>query len=491
MHERQVTCAAHGHMLTNAAVWSLDSRWIVYDTRSSPDGSVFDGTRIERVEVDSGRIELLYESRNGACCGVVTASPVDDRVVFIVGPEHPTADWQYGPAHRQGVVVGASQPGVIEQLDARDLVPPFTAGALRGGSHVHVYSPDGRLVSFTYEDAVLDICGKSHPWPFSARSTGENAEGSHGRHASHPAMLDASPETGPGEAVPREKNLRGIGVSVCGKPVQVPRTHERNHDGTAFSVLVTRLTDDPMPGSDEICKAFEEAWIGTHGYLRTDGTRQRYALAFQGHVVVHGGSGGAHRTISEVFVCDLPDEVMGLEVAADQPLEGTPTSRPSPPRGVIQRRLTFTADRRHPGVDGPRHWLRSSPDGSRIAFLMRDDLGVVQVFTVRPTGGQPVQVTQDQWHVASSLSWSPDGRRIAYVADSSVFVVAVASGASTRLTDRTIAAPPRPEACVFSPDGRRIAFMRSVPAPLPAGGAQGGESGPAVHNQIFVVDATR
>ena len=450
MHERQVTCAAHGHMLTNAAVWSPDSRWIVYDTRSSPDGSVFDGTRIERVEVDSGRIELLYESRNGACCGVVTASPVDDRVVFIVGPEQPTADWQYGPARRQGVVVRASQPGTIEPLDARDLVPPFTAGALRGGSHVHVYSPDGRLVSFTYEDAVLD----------------------------------GPPSAGAPPAAPREKNLRGIGVSVCGKPVQVPRTHPRNHDGTAFTVLVTRLTDDPTPGSDEICKAFEEAWIGSQGYLRPDGTRQRYALAFQGHVVVPDAAFGGLRTVSEVFVCDLPDDSAELAVAGEQPLAGTPTSRPAPPRGVIQRRLTFTANRRHSGIDGPRHWLRSSPDGSRIAFLMRDDLGIVQLFTVSPNGGRPVQVTRDAWHVASSFSWSPDGRRIAYVADLSVFVVDAASDVSTRLTDRTIAAPPRPEACVFSPDGRRIAFMRSV-----AGNStQPGGPAAELRNQIFVVD---
>ena len=450
MHERQVTCAAHGHMLTNSGVWSHDSRWIVYDTRSSPDGAVFDGTRIERVEVESGRIELLYESLNGACCGVVTASPVDDRVVFILGPEQPTADWQYGPAHRQGVVVRASQPGVIERLDARDLVPPFTAGALRGGSHVHVYSLDGRLVSFTYEDAVLD----------------------------------ASPETGAGQAAPREKNLRGIGVSVFGKPVQVPRTHERNHDGTAFTVLVTRLTDEPTPGSDEICKAFEEAWIGTHGYLRPDGTRQRYALAFQGHVVVHDAAFGGRRTISEVFVCDLPDDLDELTVAGEPPLAGTPTSRPSPPRGVLQRRITFTADRSHPGIDGPRHWLRSSPDGSRIACLMRDEVGIVQLFTVRPAGGHPVQVTHDAWHVASSFTWSPDGRRIAYVADSSVFVVDVASGVSTRLTDRLVAALPRPEACVFSPDGRRIAFMRSV-----AGNStQPGGPAAELHNQIFVVD---
>jgi len=454
MHERQVTRAPHGHMLTNAGVWSPDSRWIVYDTRSSPDGSVFDGTRIERVEVDSGRVELLHASRDGACCGVVTASPVDDRVVFILGPEHPTTDWQYGPAHRQGVVVRASQPGVVERLDARDLVPPFTAGALRGGSHVHVHSPDGRLVSFTYEDAVLD----------------------------------GPPAAGSATQSRREKNLRGIGVSVCGRPVQVPRTHPRNHDGTAFSVLVTRLTDEPTPGSDEICRAFEEAWIGTQGYLRPDGRRQRYALAFQGHVVVHDAAVGGQRTVSEVFVCDLPDDPVSLVVAGDRPLSGTATARPAPPRGVIQRRLTFTTDRGHPGIAGPRHWLRSSADGSRIAFLMRDDHGVVQLFTVSPAGGGPVQVTHGEWPVASSFSWSPDGSRIAYVADRSVCVVDAAGGAGRRLTDRTIAAPPRPEACVFSPDGRRIAFMRRVAAPPPAGGPQRGDTGDTGHNQLFVVD---
>jgi len=108
----------------------------------------------------------------------------------------------------------------------------------------------------------------------------------------------------------------------------------------------------------------------------------------------------------------------------------------------------------------------------------------VQLFTVSPHGGTPVQVTHDDWSVASSFSWSGDGRRIAYVADLSVFIVDVTSGASTRLTDRTIPAPPRPEACVFSPDGRRIAFMRSV-----AGRSTQPEDAAAkVHNQVFVVD---
>jgi hypothetical protein len=428
MPEQNLTTAPHGHMLTNVAVWSADSAWIVYDTRSTPDGAVFDGRQIERVEVATGRVELLFESTPDACCGVATASPVDDRVVFILGPERPTPDWDYGPARRQGGVVRASRPGIVELLDARDLVPPFTPGALRGGSHVHVFSPDGRLVSFTYEDALLDRLGA--------------------------AQL-------------HEKNLRGVGVSVCHRPVNVPKTYPRNHDGSAFTVLVTSLTDAPRPGSDEISKAFEEAWIGTAGYLRPDGSRQRYALAFQGQVATAHG-----RTISEVFVVDLPDDPADLERPGDGPLAGTPTTRPGVPRGVAQRRLTFTADRPYPGIQGARHWLRSSPDGSRIACLMPDDRGVVQLFTVSPLGGQPVQVTADRWDVASAFSWSPDGSRIAYVADGSVMTVDVATGNTARHTEPVRSdAGPRPEACVFSPDGTRIAFMRSVP-----------------WNQVFVVD---
>ena len=447
MPERQITTAPHGHLLTNAGVWSPDSRWIVYDTRSSPDGSVFDGTRIERVAVDSGLVEVLYESRHGACCGVVTASPVDDRVVFILGPEHPTADWQYGAARRQGVVVRTSRPTVIERLDARDLLPPFTPGALRGGSHVHLFSPDGRLVSFTYEDAVLDA-------PPTAASTTHTSSSSGSR---------------------REKNLRGIGVSVCGRAVAVPAGHPRNHDGTGFTVLVTRLHDEPEPGGDEISRAFEEAWIGTQGYLRPDGSRQRYALAFQGQVAVDGGTTADPRTISEVFVCDLPDDPADLEVAGVDPLAGTVARRPAPPRGVLQRRITFTACRRHPGIQGQRHWLRSSPDGSRIAFLMKDDAGIVQLFTVSPSGGEPRQLTRAPWSIASCFTWSPAGHHIACIADGDVQLVDSAGGGCTRLTS-SAAGPPRPEACVFSPDGRRIAFMRSV------------ADHAGRHNQIFVVD---
>ncbi len=407
MAEIQVTKQPGGHVLTNIGVWSPDGQWIVYDTRSDPAGEKFDGHTIEIVHVDSGEIRQVYRSQNGAHCGVATFHATADKVVFILGPEHPTPDWQYGISHRQGVVVDLNSPGKAIPLDARDLSPPFTPGALRGGTHVHIYSSDGQLVSFTYDDNLI---------------------------ADH---------------------ARNIGVSAVGRNVTVPKTRPRNHDGSAFSVLVTRTTKTPRPGSDEISRAFEEAWVGTNGYLRPDGTRQHRALAFQGHVKTATGN-----TISEAFLVDLPDD---LTQPGDAPLAGTQTTPPAPPRGTTQRRLTHTSERKFPGLQGPRHWLRSSPNGEQIALLMRDDAGIIQLWTITPLGGEPKQITSHPFDVASAFSWSPDGSSIAYVADRSVFVTRVDTGESERLTEKKAHQnPPRPEACVFAPDGSRIAYVRPV-----------------------------
>jgi hypothetical protein len=431
--ERQVTQGPGGRLLTNIGVWSPDSEWIVYDTRSDAAGAVFDGRRIEMAHVGTGRTRLLYESRQAACCGVATFHPREWKVAFILGPENPAPDWQYGAWHRQGVIVsvpasarvaldagpssGDGHGLICSNLDARDLTPPFTPGALRGGSHVHVWDAVGEWVSFTYEDHLL--------------------------------AQFASP--GPTHDI----NQRNIGVSVPGRPVRVSRTHQRNQDGDYFSVLVTRTAARPRPGSDEISRACEEGWIGAAGYRRADGTRQRRALAFQGQVVAAAGE-----PASEVFVADLPED---LSVPGDGPLAGTETRMPSPPKGVIQRRLTFTTGRKFAGLQGPRHWLRSSPDGARIAFLMKDDAGVVQIWTVSPLGGSPTQLTRNPWPIASAFTWSPDGRFIAHAMDNSICVTDTTTGVTRRLTPRSEdRLAPRPEACVFSPDGRQIAFVRPM-----------------------------
>ncbi|BBO31305.1 DUF3748 domain-containing protein [Lacipirellula parvula] len=433
--ERQLTTAPHGHILTNANVWSPDGEWIVYDIRSDAAGSVFDGTRVERVHVPTGRVEVLYESQRGACCGVASYSPVDDRVAFILGPEDPTPDWEYGPHHRQGVIVDAANPGVALNLDARDLTPPFTGGALRGGTHVHIFSGDGAWISFTYDDHVL--------------TTRE--------------------PTGQGDL-----NQRNVGVAVPLGGVSVPRSHPRNHDGAFYSTLVTRTVRQPRPGSDEIAKAYEDAWVGVAGYQRANGSHQERALAFLGDAIGENG-----KPLTELFIVDLPP-LHGIRKAGDGPLQGTPTLRPQPPLAVVQRRLTFTAERKYPGIQGVRHWPRSSPDGSQIACLMRDDNGVVQLWLVSPNGGSPRQLTRDPWDVASAFTWNRDGSAIAYVADGSVMVADAATGESRRLTPPPDAAQaPRPEAVVFSPDGRQVTFVRQVPA-----------ADESVWNQLHVADVT-
>jgi hypothetical protein len=409
---------------------------LVYDTRQDAAGDGFNGSTIELVNVETSEVREVYRAKNGAHCGVVTFHPHENKVVFIHGPENPTADWQYGPFHRQGVIVSANtapqaQAGAMANLDARDLTPPFTPGALRGGSHVHVWDAAGDWVSFTYEDHILA------------------------------QFNEAGPE--------HDLNLRNIGVSIPNHPVQVSKDHPRNHDSQYFTVLVARTTAEPKPGSDEIKKAFEEGWIGANGYLKSNGTRQRHALAFQGHVLTRKGE-----TIAEVFIVDLPDD---LTQPGEGPLAGTETRAPFPPKGCSQRRLTFSEQRPFPGIQGPRHWLRSSPDGTKIAFLMKDAQGIVQLWTVSPNGGAMIQVTQNAFGISSAFTWSPDGRQIAHALDNSVCVTDVASGKTARLTQRSDdAMAPRAEACVFSPDGKKLAYMRRL--------SEGGQ----VANQIFVLN---
>ena len=389
---------------------------MVYDARSDAEGALFDGDFIEMANVETGEVRRLYQSKNGAHCGVASFDSIHPRAIFILGPENPTPDWEYGAAHRQGVIVEIARPNRAINLDARDLTPPFTPGALRGGSHVHIWDARGDWVSFTYNDAILGA---------------ESVNGS-------------------------DMDQRNIGVSIPVRAVNVAADNARNHGGTYFTVLATRSVNQPRPGSAEIGRAFEESWIGTNGYLRADGTRQKHALAFQGEVTTE-----KNEKISEVFVADLPEDVTQLSL--DGPLEGTETRRPTPPLGATQRRLTWTQNRKYPGIQGPRHWLRSAPDGTQIAFLMRDNNGVAQLWMVAPTGGAMRQITRDNWGVASAFTWNLTGKLIAYVADNSVFVVDVAHGTSQRVTPRaTDKNAPLALACVFAPDGKRIAYLKRV-----------------------------
>jgi hypothetical protein len=407
---KQLTFAKRNHQLTNINAWTPDSRWLAFDVR--PSGASFTGQTIERVNVESGEVEVLYRAPQGAHVGVVTVNPhAPDRYVFIHGPENPDAAWQYDFHHRRGVVVEA---GRATNLDAMDITEPYTPGALRGGSHVHVWSPDGSRLSFTYNDHVL--------------------------HERSPAL-----------------DLRNVGVALPFGPVTPPLRHPREYGGSHWCALVSHTTPTPRPGSDEISRAYEEGWVGNQGYLKPDGTRQRWALAFIGDTCDrHGGR------VPELFIVDLPEDEAAWKRPGMLPLAGTPTTMPAPPDGVAQRRLTFTHHFSHPGlVNSPRHWVRSDPGGENLAFLMGDANGVAQLWLMSPNGGEPRQLTHGLQGVDSAFNWHPSGRALGFVQGKRIVLCDADSGAITPLTE-TLAVPPSADAVVFSPDGRHIAWMQEV-----------------------------
>jgi hypothetical protein len=218
-----------------------------------------------------------------------------------------------------------------------------------------------------------------------------------------------------------------------------------------FAVVVAEVTENPKPGSDEIDRAFDEGWIGSKGYRKNNGKWQRRAIAFQGEVV---NSDGSRKT--EVFVADLPGDV--TKATPGKPLEGTTTSRPNVPAGVRQRRITYTSN----GVQGPRHWLRTTRDGSLIAFLTKDDEGIVQLFGVSPNGGNIRQLSFNDFSIQGPFNFIPDGKYVAYLADNSVFVTELSTGESQRLTPSVSNAQKVTGSVVWSNNGLMLAFNKYV-----------------------------
>ena len=103
--------------------------------------------------------------------------------------------------------------------DARDVLFPFTSGALRGGTHRHEFSGDGQWIGFTYNDAVMADKGKKY-------------------------------------------NLRTIGVTKLNHPVSISGENDRgNFSGAGTSALVVRVTSVPGPGSDEISHAADDSCL--------------------------------------------------------------------------------------------------------------------------------------------------------------------------------------------------------------------------------------
>ncbi|HDL19042.1 MAG TPA: DUF3748 domain-containing protein [Bacteroidetes bacterium] len=412
--------------------FSPGDRWLVYDTRTEESG-IGGCQTIEKVNVASGEIVVLYHTKNatpfGPGVGAPSYSHTENRTVFIHGLQNCNADKPYAQWRRTGVIIDDKHIGQPVFMDARDVTPPFTPGALRGGTHQHEWSGDGQWIGFTYNDAIMKKL--------------QDRTGVHW-------------------------NLRTIGVSRAIRPVQVDHDPEgENVDGTHFSVIVVKVVANPVPGSDEISRAANDSWVGSRGYRTADGSWQR-GRAFIGTVKNEQGE-----DVDEVFIVDIPERI---DIPGpDGPLAGTEISFPMPPAGTVQRRLTFTAGTNYPGCLG---FTRCSPDGKWISYRAKDDNGIVQVFFISPLSGKPVQVTRHNSEVQSAVRWQANGELIYYVWDNSIIRCDVRPGGTfgrfNRLNRKRLQPPAN---IILSHDGKTLAFNRTVT----------GKDGNGKSKQIFLL----
>lgn len=412
--EHQITTSyVYNHDLDNNDNFSPDDQWLVYDTRTEEGGIGANG-KIEKVNIITGEKVALYELENntafGPGVGAANYSHTDNQVIFIHGLLNASAEYPYQQWRRTGVIIEDDAPGVSIVMDARDISYPFTSGALRGGTHRHEWSGDGQWVGFTYNDALMKKMEDS---------TGVNY------------------------------NLRTIGVSKKGRRVVVKDTFKKeNFSGEWFSAVVVKVEPHPKKGSNAISRAEGDSWVGTTGYKKEDGTKQR-ARAFIGTVKNKTG-----KEVKEVFIVDIPECIACIGEGGA--LEGTKTSFPSPPADTFQRRLTYTAESKFPGCEGV---VRSAHDGSILAFLAYDDNNIKQVFTIPPRGGTPVQQTFHASDVQSGVRWHPDEYRICYVWNDAIVSQKIGEK-EFEIWTKPSKKPPMN--LVWSHDGHKIAYNRTM-----------------------------
>ncbi|MFD1772204.1 DUF3748 domain-containing protein [Sphingobacterium suaedae] len=395
-----LTHTPHGHTLHHNRIFSKDGQWLVFDGRNE-ETKIGETSLIGMVHVRTGEERVLYTTDNpslfGPGVGAASFSPTQDRVVFIHGLVDADETSPYAIGRRTGVAVDIEQPQQPIYLDARDVSIPYTAGTLRGGTHGHCWSGDGRLLSFTYNDEQV------------------------------------------------EPDLRVVGVLVPSEADMSVDEVKGNQRGTMYAAIVSDVVADPRPGSDQIQKAFDECWVGEHGYIQADGSCVPYAVAFQGNTVDKDGA-----SVTEIFIVDIDVE----QIKADVGAVGRKGERPSVPHGIRQRRLTHSG-----GFSTLRYWLRSSRDGQYIFALMKDVQLYNQIVRCDVLSGEVVFVTQLTSSISSPFNVDQEGVLFVFVVDNKIVVFDYLNDNYIYLTDEMHGLVGAPS---FSPDGTTVVFNQFV-----------------------------
>lgn len=281
-----ITTSQKGHTLHHNGVFSKDGKWIVFDGRND-DTKIGETSTVGMINVETGEERILYQTvgqtKYGPGVGAVSFSSKEDQVIFIHGLPDANEERPYAISRRTGVIVDIHRDGHAFLADARDVSASYVPGSLRGGTHSHCWSPDGTMLSFTYNDELVD------------------------------------------------PDLRVVGVMLkSDKDVQVDE-RSGNNNGRYYSAIVSEVVENPTPNSDEINKAFDECWLS----VDSDEANGFYAIAFQGNTINRSGE-----TETEVFIVEIDQE----KILADKKAVGKKGERPKVPKGICQRRLTYGAN---------------------------------------------------------------------------------------------------------------------------------------------------
>jgi len=208
-----------------------------------------------------------------------------------------------------------------------------------------------------------------------------------------------------------------------------------------FTVLVKPAKKgQAKPG--EIEKAYSDSWVDSAGTKR----------AFIGKV--RSENGIDYET--SLFVAEIPDQV-DITTA----YSGDKDTYPSPPKGIIIRRLTHSKS-----DDGI---VRGSYNGKYIAYLSADKNGIKQVFVIRANGSdlsddpdlKPKQITYFTSD-ASNIRWHPSDKIIFSISDGKIY----ASRMNTEDSVKTSLLTPKVRErknLVVSPDGKMLAYNVRIP----------------------------
>jgi hypothetical protein len=288
---KTLTSSDKGHMLHHNGSFNATDEWIVFDTRND-ETKIGETGEIGIVNVKTKEEKIIYLTTDqtiyGPGVGAVSFHPSEDRVIFIHGLLDAHQGMPYGMTRRFGMMVNLSSPLKGIPADFRDVTSPYQAGTLRGGSHSHCWSSDGKMISFTYNDEFVN------------------------------------PE------------LRTVGVMVQPDQEIFVDSAAGNIQGKYYSAIIADVIVEPEHGSDQISKAFDECWLGNIG------DDSNPSIAFQGTTKNEDG-----KDVVEIFLVDIDPQ----KILQDKGAIGREGEKIRVPKGIISKRLSHSenglSDLRH------------------------------------------------------------------------------------------------------------------------------------------------